>query len=47
MLESPEAHRFEITDPTMGAPTPERFREWLLPHVKYTVGTDPDHAWVC
>ncbi|MGK0741460.1 glycogen/starch/alpha-glucan phosphorylase [Leucobacter sp. Z1108] len=44
MLESPEAHRFEITDPSTGAPTPERFRDWLLHHVKYTVGTDPDHA---
>ncbi|MFA5608028.1 MAG: glycogen/starch/alpha-glucan phosphorylase [Leucobacter sp.] len=44
MPERLEVHGIDRDDLTLPEPTPDHFRWWLLHHLQYTVGTDPEHA---
>ncbi len=44
MSQSLEVRGLDRADLTLPDPTPETFRWWLLHHLQYTVGTDPEHA---
>lgn len=44
MPESLEVRGIERDDLALPEPTPDHFRWWLLHHLQYTVGTDPEHA---
>ncbi|AWT26809.1 hypothetical protein [Corynebacterium provencense] len=44
--ESLPVHGVGRDDLTLPDPTPDHFRWWLLHHLQYTVGKDPEHASV-